>query len=59
MEKSASKETRRLLDNGVGWRRWETSWTSAQKIERELAGDMLQARHVYDARGALIREEPG
>jgi YD repeat-containing protein len=40
-------------------RRWETSWSEdrSQKIERELAADVLAARRVYDAAGRLLQEE--
>jgi len=57
VNKSAAAETRRLLDNGVESRRWETTWSSTQKVERELVGDVLQYRRVYDAGGALLQEE--
>jgi hypothetical protein len=52
-------EVRRLFDKGAEVRRWEIAWAKAgaQKVERELTGDTLVARRVYDASGLLLQEE--
>jgi hypothetical protein len=55
--RGADTEVRRLLDKGKETRRWEITWTSDQKVERELAGDILQARRIYDGAGTLLQEE--
>jgi antitoxin component YwqK of YwqJK toxin-antitoxin module len=59
VERNGSNEVRRLSDKGKEVRRWEISLTKggAQKVERELQGDVLVARRLYDAKGVLLQED--
>jgi antitoxin component YwqK of YwqJK toxin-antitoxin module len=59
VSRAGAKEIRRLYSKGKEVRRWEVSVSAdgTQRIERELARDVLAARRIYDAGGNLLQED--